>query len=155
MEFVANGDAFLGGQIGAMQCVLYHLVAPAGIGVFRTPISCPNTDRLGLKSNSGGQHRGEMQSIGWTRPSQRTLTGLERDPPDLRCHEKEKCRLILRAHLCRMRCAKFLGRFQREGSLLGAEFLNDGIPVHDPHTEIAGAPIAACEIESHSTIAPL
>ena len=61
----------------------------------------------------------------------------------------------LRAHPCRMRCAKFLGRFQRGGSLLGAEFLNDGIPVHDSHTEIGGAPIAACEIESLSTIAPL
>ena len=67
MELVANGDTFLGGQIGTMQCVLYHLVAPARISVLLTPIACPNTDRLGLKRNSGGQHGGKMQSIGRTR----------------------------------------------------------------------------------------
>ena len=49
-------------------------------------------------------------------------------------------------------CGRFIRK--REPKKV-AEFLNDGIPVHDPHTEIAGAPIAACEIESHSTIAPL
>ena len=33
--------------------------------------------------------------------------------------------------------------------MLGAEFLDDGIPAHDPHAEVGGAPIATGKFGVH------